>query len=117
MSFPATPSLSPEEAVLLDAAIEGEERLRACSIRRLTDGRELSRLFDQLSGDIATKIKRQTIAIYIAEELAHAAWTLTTNFFDASKGRCQLALAGVADQTSKAAAFFAYTRMRITVAS
>ncbi len=35
--------LTPEEAVMLDAALEGEARLRALRIKRLHDGRDLSK--------------------------------------------------------------------------
>lgn len=49
--------LTPEEAVLLDAALEGEARLRALNIKRLTDERQLSKYFDQLDGDIETKVR------------------------------------------------------------
>ena len=104
--------LTPEEVVILDAALEGEERLQSRHIKRLTDGRDLSKHFDKLTGDVETRVRHKAIAVSIADELALTPWALTTNFLDARHGRCRLALAGIADPTGIGAGF-SYTRMRI----
>ena len=57
--------LSPEECVLMDSALEGEDRLRQLNIKRLTDGRDLSRHFEDLSGDVETRIRHKAIAVRI----------------------------------------------------
>ena len=52
--------LSAEECVMLDAALEAQERLRAMHIKRLTDGRELTKHLSKLSGDIETQVSLTT---------------------------------------------------------
>ena len=41
--------VTPEEAVMLDTALEGEARLHALHIKRLTDGTDLAKHFDFVS--------------------------------------------------------------------
>jgi hypothetical protein len=48
--------VTPEEAVMLDTALEGEARLHALHIKRLTDGTDLAKHFDALDGDVETKV-------------------------------------------------------------
>ena len=48
--------VTPEEAVMLDAALVGEARLHALHIKRLTDGTDLAKHFDALDGDVETKV-------------------------------------------------------------
>ena len=48
--------MTPEEAALLDASMEGEARLRGLHITRLTDGRDLGRWIEMLSGDHETRV-------------------------------------------------------------
>ena len=104
-------TLSPEEAALLDAALEGGERLKQLHIKRLTDGRDLHKHLDSISGDVETRAHNKLTAHYITEELTLTPWVLTANFAEARRGSCQLALAGIADPTGNGSAF-SYTRLR-----
>ena len=55
--------LSPEEAAILDAALEGEARLHAHHIKRLTDGKDLPKHMERLGGDIETRVRHKAIAV------------------------------------------------------
>ena len=104
--------MTPEECAFLDSALEAEARLKALNILRLTDGRELHRHVESLSGDIQERLRKKAIGVMISEELALAPWALTRNFDDMRRGRCLLALAGIGDPTGVGAGH-SYTRLSL----
>ena len=111
--------ITPEESVLLDAALEAHQRLKSLHyIKRMTDGSHLAQCFDKLGGDISTRLHRKAIAISITEELSLTPWALTENFYNAREKRegagteWHLAMSGIGDPTGIGAGH-SYTRMRI----
>ena len=82
---------------MLDAALLAEQRLSALSIKRLNDPSNLSKHFDEISGDIETRLRLKAIAVSIEEELQITPWVLTHSFNRAKSKGWQLALSGVAD--------------------